>query len=184
MENLRMRPARRTISILGAVLAAAASFPTIGRADVKQVRLGVKGATCATCAFALRKGFKRIEGVADAKLVTKPPFMHVRPKPGLWPDTARMQEMIKDTGFQPVPDQVELTATGTLVRGEKGLRLTLDGMKDPVAILVSPPPPAGSNALDLEPFLGRPVEVEGKWKAASGPGGEGTLTLSAIHLQK
>ena len=39
----------------------------------------------------LKRGFSRLEGVADAKLILKPAHMEVSMKPGYWPDLAKME---------------------------------------------------------------------------------------------
>ena len=73
--------------------------------------------------MSLRKGLQRLEGVADAKLILKPPHMAVRMKPGYWPDVARMQETIKDAGYTPIPENVDLIfggADGTVVYPPRG----------------------------------------------------------------
>lgn len=152
------------------------------RADVRQVRLGVKGATCATCAFALRKAFKRLDNVAEAKLTTKLAVMEIRMKPGTWPNLARMREMIKDTGFESSADQVQLVLSGTLVKQDTELMLELDGMKMPANVVVAAAEAAPGKGVDLDAHVGKRVELEGTWKVSKDePGKLGSLTVKVLR---
>lgn len=153
------------------------------RADVKKVSLGIKGATCATCAFALRKAFKRLAEVEDARLTTKLASMDVKVKPGIWPDLRRMLEMVRNTGFETVANQVQIVATGTLTKQGEGWALSLTEMKAPTSIPVtvgggdSAPSPA---FMDLQ--AGHLVEIDGTWKATPGEKtGPGALRLTSIR---
>ena len=165
------------------VLLAACSGSVMGpaRADVKEVRLGVKGATCATCAFALRKAFKNLSGVAEARLTTKLASMEVHMKAGLWPDLPRMQRTIREAGFEPKNAEVDLVVTGVLRRDGEKLVVDLAGMKSPQAVTIDP---AGLSS-DVMVQLNRPVELKGRWKPSeSGAPGGGLLSVVSVQLQK
>lgn len=152
-------------------------------ASVKEVRLGVKGATCATCAFALRKTFQKLDGVSGAKLILKPAFMHVTMKSGEWPDLAKMQESIRLAGFESVKEQVELVVTGTLEKDGDEFVLALDGMKTSVRLPVRVA--TTGKAPDLVASVGKPVQLEGRWKQSeSSAPGDGVLSVTALRSSR
>lgn len=151
------------------------------RADVKEVRIGVNGATCATCAFALRKAFKNLKGVADAQLTTKLGVMQVRMKPGLWPDLAVMKRTIREAGFEAKHSEVELVVTGTLRRDGEKLLVDLAGMKSPQSMVVDPAEVSGG----IDSQLNQVIELKGHWKPTEGAAaGVGTLALVSVQAQK
>lgn len=151
------------------------------RADVKEVRLGVKGATCATCAFALRKAFKRLDGVADAQLTTKLACMQVQMKPGLWPDLPRMQRTIRESGFEAKTAEIELVVTGMLRKEGDKLVVELAGMKVPQSVVIEP----AALATEIDAQLNHRVELKGHWKASENAGsGAGTLSAVSVQSQK
>jgi hypothetical protein len=156
------------------------AFGMPARADVKEVRIGVNGATCATCAFALRKAFKNLKGVADAQLTTKLGVMQVRMKPGLWPDLPGMKRTIREAGFEAKNSEVELVVTGTLRRDGEKLLVDLAGMKASQTMVVDPA--AASSGIDDQ--LNQLVELKGHWKPADGVAGGGTFALVSVQAQK
>jgi hypothetical protein len=134
----------------------------------------------------LRKGLTRLEGVADAKLIIKPPHMQVRMKPGYWPDLPRMQQTIKDAGYKPIEDGVDLRVTGKVVKqaGAPGaaLAVQLDGMKTPTTLPVVAAKDDPDTAAHLNRHLGHTVELEGQWQPApEGQAGPGSLAVTAIY---
>ncbi len=125
----------------------------------------------------LKRGLTRLEGVADAKLIVKPGHMEVTMKPGYWPDFSKMEETIKRAGYHPVPEQIELLLTGTLVKVGEGYVVDLDGMKAPVRLGVAAP---ARDPARLAEHAGKAVTLQGRWQpAASGQPEAGTLVLSA-----
>jgi hypothetical protein len=129
----------------------------------------------------LRKGLQRLEGVADAKLIVKPPQMVVRMKPGYWPEIARMQKTIKDAGYTPNPAQVELRVTGEIVRQGDRLAVQLDRMRAPLTLPVVAAREEPETAAHLERHVGDHVELEGLWQPpAAGVQGPGALAVTAI----
>jgi len=169
------------ISISVVVLSSIPSIAPV-RADVKKLSVGIKGATCATCAFALRKAFKRLDNVEDAKLTTKLASMDVKMKAGTWPDLRRMLEMVRNTGFEAVASQVHVVATGTLTKQTEGWTLTLADMKTPTTIALVA---GGGEAAPAKTFVdlqdGHLVEVDGTWKPPLDKTGHGSLRLTSLR---
>jgi hypothetical protein len=135
----------------------------------------------------LRKGLQRLEGVADAKLIIKPPHMAVRMKRGYWPDLVAMQSTIKNAGYTPIPDDVTLVLTGRIVQQAEGLTVELDGMRMPVALQVVAAKEDAETAAHLARHVGDRVELEGRWQSPSAgtvgsgsPADRGGLAVTAI----
>lgn len=118
--------------------------------------------------------------MADAKLIIKPPHMLVRMKPGFWPDFPKMQQTIKDAGYQPGEDPITLRVTGKVVRQAEGLALELDSMKTATTLLVVPAKEEAETAAHLEQHLGQTVEVEGRWQPATPEKTTPALAVTAI----
>ncbi|MCC2667677.1 MAG: hypothetical protein K0Q72_148 [Armatimonadetes bacterium] len=178
-----LRSLRLLAGLLGAVGLVVNGLPA--RAAVKEIRLGVKGATCATCAFALRKTFTKLDGVAGAKLTTKPAYMHVQLKPGEWPDVAKMQEAIRMAGFEAVKEQIELVVTGTVERDGVNYVLAIDAMKTPMRLPLQASLTA-KKLPDLVGSVGHTVQLQGLWKPSSSPSaapGEGMLTVTELQAK-
>jgi hypothetical protein len=129
----------------------------------------------------LRKGFTRLEGVADAKLIIKPPHMEVRMKPGFWPDLPKMQETIKDAGYQPIPDRMELVVTGRVVKQANRLTLEVDQLNAPATLLIVPAKEHPGPAAQLERHVGERVELEGLWQRAADVRTPASLAVTAIR---
>jgi hypothetical protein len=131
----------------------------------------------------LRKGLTRLDGVAEAKLIIKPPHMEVRMKPGFWPDLPKMQQTIKDAGFKPIENGVELRVTGKIVKSGETVTMQLDGMKTSVTLLVvAAKEDADTLAHLVEKHLGTTAEVTGQWQPpAEGQPGPGSLAVTAIY---
>lgn len=129
----------------------------------------------------LRKGLTRLDGVADAKLIIKPPHMLVRMKPGAWTDLPKMHQTIRDAGYQPIVDRTELVVTGKVVRQGDGLAIALDGVKTPVTLVVAPAKDDPDTAAHLQRHVGDTVEVEGLWQATAAGSGPGALAVTAIY---
>jgi hypothetical protein len=120
--------------------------------------------------------------VADAKLIIKPPHMLVRMKPGSWPDLPRMLQTIKDAGYKPIEDGVELRVTGKVVKQGNQLAIELDGMKTPVTLpMVAAKDDAETAAHLRDKHLGETVDVEGDWKRGEDPKLPGSLAVTAIY---
>jgi hypothetical protein len=129
----------------------------------------------------LRKGLTRLDGVAEAKLIIKPPRMEVRMKPGFWPDLAKMQQTVKDAGFKPIEDGVELRVTGKVVKSGEKLTLEIEGMKMPVAVVLIAAKDDPDTIEHLEEkHLGAPVELTGQWRPVTDPKAPGQLAVTAI----
>jgi hypothetical protein len=129
----------------------------------------------------LRKGLTRLDGVADAKLIIKPPHMEVRMKPGFRPDLVKMQQTVKDAGFKPIEGGVELRVTGKVAKAGDKLTLEADGMKEPLTFALV----AAKGDLDTlahleEKHLGMVVEVTGQWQPDADPKAPGSLAVTAI----
>jgi hypothetical protein len=129
----------------------------------------------------LRKGLTRLEGVADAKLIIKPPHMQVRMKPGFWPDLPKMQETIKEAGYQPILDRTELVVTGKVVKQGDRLVLEVDKLKTPTTLLILPAEDDPDTAAHLERHLGETVELEGLWRAPAEGSASASLAVTAIY---
>jgi hypothetical protein len=118
----------------------------------------------------LRRGLQRLDGVANAKLILKPPHMQVRMKPGYWPDIPRMQSTIKEAGYTPIPEGVDLVVTGKVVQGPNGRVLELDRMRSPLTIQIVASKENAETAAHLERHVGDTVELEGRWQPPPLPG--------------
>jgi hypothetical protein len=129
----------------------------------------------------LRKGLTRLEGVADAKLITRPAHMQVRMKPGFWPDFPRMHGTIKEAGYTAVPERTELIVTGKVVKKGDRLALEVDRLKTPTTLLIVPAKDDPDTAAHLERHLGETVELEGLWQAAADAGTSASLAVTAIY---
>ena len=130
----------------------------------------------------LRKGFTRLEGVAKADLVIKPPHMEVRMKPGFWPDLPKMLQTIKDAGYQPIPDRTELRITGKVVKQGDHLAVELDQMRTPVVLPIVPAKDDPDTAAHLQRHVGDTVELEGHWQPpAAGQQDPGALAVTAVY---
>ncbi|HEU4752015.1 MAG TPA: hypothetical protein VFU47_02825 [Armatimonadota bacterium] len=119
--------------------------------------------------------------MADAKLIIKPPHMEVRMKPGFWPDLPRMQQTIKDAGYQPILDRTELVVTGKVVKQADGLALEVDRLKSPVTLRIVPSPDDPDTAAHLaEKHVGQTATLQGLWHAPAAQGGPASLAVAAI----
>ena len=119
--------------------------------------------------------------MANAKLIIKPPHMLVRMKPGYWPDLPKMAQTIRDAGYKPIPDRVELLVTGKVVKQGDGLVLELDRMQSPTALSIVAAKEDPDTAAHLGRHVGETVELEGFWEPASDAKTPGALAVSAIY---
>ena len=177
------RVRRRCVRVLGvgALCAALAMVGGSARADVKVVKLGVNGLTRATPAtLSLRKRFRRLGGVDRIRVFIRPPHVEVRMEPGTWPDLARMQRAIREAGYAPVPDRIELTVTGRLSRQAAGYRVELDGMRISPILPVRGANDAEEVASRLERHVGELVELTGRWQPGPAGTAPGTLLLADL----
>jgi hypothetical protein len=129
----------------------------------------------------LRKGFSRLEGVAKADLVIRPPHMEVRMKPGSWPDISKMQQTIRDAGYAAILDRTELLVTGKVVKQGDRLLLELDKMQQPATLRMVAAKDDPDTAAHLERHVGETVELEGLWQAPAEAGSPGSLAVTAIY---
>jgi len=114
--------------------------------------------------------------------VIKPPHMEVRMKPGFWPDLVRMQQRIKDAGFTPLPENIELTVTGTVVRQGDHLAVELDKMRTATLLPLVAAKDQAETTAHLERHVGDAVELGGSWQPpAAGQPGLGMLAVTAIY---
>ena len=119
--------------------------------------------------------------MANAKLIIKPPHMLVRMKPGYWPDRPKMAQTIKDAGYKPIEDRVELFVTGKVVKQGDGLVLELDRMQSPTTLSIVPAKDDPDTAAHLERHVGETVELEGGWQPPSEGQGPASLAVTAIY---
>jgi hypothetical protein len=103
--------------------------------------------------------------------------MEVRMKPGHWPDIAKMEQTIRDSGYTPFDDGVELIVTGVVARKDGRLVLELDRMRTARTLEVAAAKDDPDTAAHLERHVGDLVEVEGEWL----PEGEGRIAVTAIY---
>lgn len=87
-------------------------------------------------------------------------------KPGFWPDLPKMQQTMKDAGYKPIEDRVELTVTGKVVKQGDGLAIEVDGLKTPVSLRITAAQDDPDAAAHLERHVGETVELEGGWQPA------------------
>ncbi len=150
------------------------------RAEVKNVWLGVNGATCATCAYSLDKGLRRLDGVSRTRLTTgAPAHLDVTLKPGVWVDPARMTRVVNDVGYEARRDDVRLTVVGRLEIEGTGYRLVVGDVSPAQAFSLvayagkdgGSRKASGGGMAALPGLAGHPVELSGFWKPdADGPG--------------
>lgn len=121
--------------------------------------------------------------MAEAKLIIKPPHMEIRMKPGLWPDLAKMQQTIKDAGFKPIENGIEMRVAGKVVKTGDTLTLELDGMKSPVTLVLTAAKDDPDPLMHVEEkHLGSTVDVIGQWlPPAEGQSGPGSLAVTSIY---
>lgn len=104
-------------------------------------------------------------------------------KPGFWPDLPRMLQTVRDAGYKPIEDRVDLRVTGKLVKqpGGSGLALELDAMQTPVVLPLASGPGGPDRLPELLPKAGETVELEGRWLAPpAGQTGFGSLGVTSI----
>ena len=103
-------------------------------------------------------------------------------KPGYWPDVARMQKTIKDAGYTPIPENVDLVVTGKVVRQGAELSIELDKARQAATLTVTAARDDPDTAAHLERHIGETVEVEGRWQPTPpGTTGQGKLAVTAIY---
>jgi len=102
--------------------------------------------------------------------------MRVTLKPGFWVDPARMLQAIRDAGFTPVPENIRITLTGSLVSRDGRFVLVLDRMSSPKEVACKTARQGGPSDEVLKEKTGRLVEVRGRWV----PEGAGALEVEAI----
>ena len=119
--------------------------------------------------------------MANAKLIIKPPHMLVRMKAGYWPDLPKMAQTIKDAGYKPIEDRVELIVTGKVVKQGDGLVLELDRMQSPTTLSIVAAKEDPDTAAHLERHMGETVELEGLWEPSPNPKAPGALAVVAIY---
>lgn len=131
--------------------------------------------------MSLRKGLTRLDGVADAKLIIKPPHMLVRMKPGACPDFAKMQQTIKDAGFKPIENGIELRVSGKVVKQGGQLTLEVDKLTAPITLQLIPAKDDPDTLDHLNRHVGEMVELDGSWlPPEEGKTGAGSLAVTAI----
>jgi hypothetical protein len=130
----------------------------------------------------LSKGLQRLDGVAQAKLVIKPPHMDVTMKPGYWPDLSRMQQAIKEAGFTSMPENIDLVVTGRVLRTGGQLAVQLDRMQTPTRLLIAAAKEDPETATHLERHVGQTVRLEGRWQPTPAEDAiRGSLAVTAIY---
>ena len=131
--------------------------------------------------MSLRKGLTRLDGVAEAKLIIKPPHMLVRMKPGAWPDFVKMQQTVKDAGFKPIENGVELRVTGKVSKQGEQLVLEVEKMTPPVTLQLIASKDDPDTLDHLNRHIGEIVELDGNWlPPEEGKSGPGSLAVTAI----
>jgi len=96
-------------------------------------------------------------------LFLDPPLVRVSLKPGAWVEPIKMTQSIRDAGFTPVPEEVSLTVTGTLESRAGRFVLVLDRMEKLREIVC-----VSGRDTELQPNLGKTVEIEGRWRFDDG----------------
>jgi hypothetical protein len=159
------------------LMAAGLTCGPAARGDVRGAWLGVEGATCPKCGFALAKALNALDGVAKARLIVKPQQMEVRMQPGAWVDPARMFQLARKSNLKALPHAVRLAVTGKLEqRGDRRV-LVLDQMKSPMELTLVPQTSAPEKAAQLEDAVGERLEVEGCWSLDT----SNTLAVTALR---
>lgn len=148
------------------------------QADVKEVWLGVEGATCPKCGFSLTKALNRVEGVAHTRFSVTPQRMEVSLQPGAWVDPGRMVELTRKTNLKPLPEDVRLRVTGTLAKRGDSFVLVLDQMKTPVQLTIASHRTAPRKGQELSELGEKRVEVSGYWSTTLPM----TLSVTAFRL--
>lgn len=166
----------RVLTTAGLLAALLAVSPAHG--DVKEIWLGVQGATCPKCGFSLAKMLKDLPGVSSAKIIVKPQHMEVRLQTGAWVDPNQMLRLVRKSNLKAVPDDIRLTVTGTIQRRGDAHVLLLDQMKTPVQLNLVPHSSASDSATRLSDHAGQRVEVSGYWS----PGATKALSVTALKL--
>ncbi|WP_117238054.1 heavy metal translocating P-type ATPase [Thermus sediminis] len=78
---------------------------------MKEVRLGIKGMTCAACVARVERALRRAEGVAEARvnLATEKAFLLLDPEKG---DLKGVLAAIQEAGYEPVVERAEIPIRG------------------------------------------------------------------------
>ena len=105
-------------------------------------------------------------------------------KPGAWPDLPKMLQTVKDAGYKPVENGVQLQVTGTVVKQGDALALELGGMTAPVTLPLVPakedPNPAAQLA---EKYVGQALQVTGRWIPPADGKGPGSLAPTSVAAE-
>lgn len=169
----------RSLTAAGLVTILSVAAPAT-HGDVKQVWLGVQGATCPKCGFGLAKALNDLPGVAKARLIVTPQHMEVRLQPGAWVDPARMLKLARKSNLKSLPDDTRLTVTGKVEKRDERLVVVLDQMRTPVELTVVPHSSAPESAAQLARRAGEWVEAEGYWP----PTATATLAVTSFKVLK
>lgn len=78
-----------------------------------------------------------------------------------------MAQTIKDAGYRPIEDRVELRLTGKMVKHGNGLAVELDQMQASTTLTIIPAKDDPDTAAHLERHVGETVEIEGGWQPPS-----------------
>lgn len=103
------------------------SLPATGKAQIKEVALGVYGMTCQLCESAYEKQLKKIEGVQSAKARLDKGKAWVQLASDANLDISALEKATKDSGI--TLDKVNIVATGELFEQDGNLALRVFGSK-------------------------------------------------------
>jgi Cu+-exporting ATPase len=77
---------------------------------MKEVRLGIKGMTCASCVARVERALKRAEGVEEARVNLATEEAYLRLKEGL--DLKEVLKRVEEAGYEPVVARAEIPVKG------------------------------------------------------------------------
>ncbi len=107
--------------------------------------------------------------------------MLVRMKPGAWPDFGKMQQTIKDAGFKPIENGIELRVSGKVVKQGDQLTLEVDKLTAPITLQLIAAKEDPDTLDHLSHHIGQTVELDGNWQPpGQGNTGAGSLAVTAI----
>jgi hypothetical protein len=88
-----------------------------------------------------------------------------------------MMRAVRDAGFTPVPEDVQLIVTGALEEREGRFVLVLDHMKEPRTLTCLPAGPGDALERALAQNAGRAVQIHGHWQFE----GQGSIRVETVE---
>jgi copper chaperone CopZ len=102
---------RHRVAILGSV--AMVTLSAIARGQIENVAIRAKDITCEGCAFSIKAGLKKVEGIKSTSVDVKARTVRIEPEKGKIPSVPQIREMLDRIGFTPEETTIEMTGKVT-----------------------------------------------------------------------